>query len=115
MAICACPCGKEFEPKRSNQVYLNAAHRKRDSNRRWPVKRQSLLPVPLRRGHRKSQKAETSYVTSHQGQMAQSKPRTLLWETRGKFGPDFMNGVSRSVLKVCRLTVAKFQLVGREK
>ena len=46
--------------------------------------------------------------------MAQSKPRTLLWETRGKFGPEFVNGVSRSILKVRGLIVAKFQLVGRE-
>ena len=98
--LCACPCGKEFEPKRSNQVYFSAEHRRRDSNRRWPVKRQSLLPVSFRKGQRERQKAGTSYVTLHEGaSLAQPKPRTLLWETRGKFGPEFVNGASRSVLK----------------
>jgi predicted DNA-binding transcriptional regulator AlpA len=75
---CACPCGKEFEPARSNQVYVNAEHRKRDSNRRWPVKRQSTLPEALRDGPTERRKAETSHVTLLLGtQMAQSNPRTL--------------------------------------
>jgi hypothetical protein len=47
--------------------------------------------------------------------MAQVNPRTLLWQTRGEFGPEFVNGVSRSALKVRGLVVVKFQLVGREK
>ena len=46
--------------------------------------------------------------------MAQPKPRTLLWETRGKFSPEFVNGVSRVVLKVRGLIVARFQLVGNK-
>ena len=76
---CACPCGKKFEPKRSNQVYFNAEHRQKDSNRRWPVKRQSLLPVNLRKGHRERQEAGASYVTSHEGaQVAQRKLQALL-------------------------------------
>jgi hypothetical protein len=84
--LCICPCGKEFEPKRSNQVYFNAEHRRRDSNRRWPVKRQSSLPVSFRKSHRERQKPETGYVTSHEGtQVAQPKPRTLL-ALGGAFG-----------------------------
>ena len=47
--------------------------------------------------------------------MARPRPRTLLWETWGKFGPEFVNGVSRSVLKIRGLAVVKFRLVGREK
>ena len=47
--------------------------------------------------------------------MAQPKPRTLLWETRGKFGPDFVNGVSRSVLKVRGFVVTKLLLLRAEK
>jgi hypothetical protein len=112
---CACLCGKEFEPVRSNQVYFNAEHRQRDKNRRWPRKRQSFLPVLSRNGRGARRKARTSGVPPLLGsQIAQSKPRTLLWETRGKFGPEFVNGVSRSVVKARGLVVAKFQLVGRE-
>jgi|SRR5208283_4935123 len=113
---CACPCGKEFEPKRSNQVYLNAEHRQKDKNRRWPRIRLSVFPVAFRDALRKRQEAQTSSFQPLLGtQMAQPKPRSLLWETRGKFGPEFVNGVSRSVLKVRGLIVAKFRLVGREK
>lgn len=111
--ICLCGCGREFEPKRKNQIYFSAEHRRRDSNRRWPVRRQSLLPVSFRRGHRERQKEQASYVTSHEGtQMAQAKPRTILWETRGKFGPEFVNGVSRSVVKVRGFVVTRLQLPG---
>jgi hypothetical protein len=50
-----------------------------------------------------------------QGQIGQSKPRTLTWETSGEFGPEFVNGISRSVLKVRGLVVAQFQLAGRKR
>jgi hypothetical protein len=43
--------------------------------------------------------------------MARVKLRTVLWETRGKFGPEFVNGLSRSALKIRGLIVAKFELV----
>ena len=79
MARCACPCGEEFEPKRRNQVYLNAEHRKRDTNRRWPVIRQSHLSVPFRSGQGKRQESKTSYVTLHRDtQMADPMPETIL-------------------------------------
>ena len=44
--------------------------------------------------------------------MAQSKPRTLLWETRGKFGPEFVSGVSRSARlnEILRKVGANFPL-----
>lgn len=61
--VCACPCQQEFEPRRCNQIYLSAEHRRRDKNRRWPVKRQSVLPVALRNGPRNRQEAQTSGVT----------------------------------------------------
>ena len=77
--ICLCRCGKEFEPKRSNQRYLNAEHRQKDKNRRWPVKRQSLLPLPFRNGLGKRRKARTSGVTPLLGtRMAQVKPHTIV-------------------------------------
>lgn len=34
--LCACPCKREFEPKRSNQIYFDGDCRKKDKNRRWP-------------------------------------------------------------------------------
>ena len=58
--ICACPCGEEFEPKRSNQVYFNAEHRKKDKNRRWPRIRLSVFPAAFRDALRKRQEAQTS-------------------------------------------------------
>ena len=77
--ICLCRCGKEFEPKRSNQRYLNAEHRQKDKNRRWPVKRQWLLPLPFRNGLGKRSKARTSGVTPLLGgQMAQVKPHAIV-------------------------------------
>jgi len=77
---CACPCGEKFEPARSNQVYLNAEHRERDKNRRWPVKRQSLLLVPLRDSRGARKKAKTTGVTPLLGtQMAQTKKREPDW------------------------------------
>jgi hypothetical protein len=43
------------------------------------VKRQSLLPVSFRKGHRERQKAGASYVTLHEAtEMAQSRLRRLL-------------------------------------
>jgi predicted DNA-binding transcriptional regulator AlpA len=75
---CACLCGKEFEPKRSNQVYFNAAHRRRDKDRRWPRRRVSLLPVASTNGQQEHRKAKISGVQPLLGTaMAQSNPRTL--------------------------------------
>lgn len=33
---CVCPCEREFEPQRRNQIYYEAACREKDKNRRWP-------------------------------------------------------------------------------
>jgi predicted DNA-binding transcriptional regulator AlpA len=41
--ICACPCKREFEPKRKNQIYYEPACRMKDKNRRWPRIRASAL------------------------------------------------------------------------
>lgn len=77
--ICLCGCGEEFEPKRKNQIYFSAEHRRSDSNRRWPLKRQSLLPVVSRNGLEDRREAKTSYVTLLLGtQMAKPKSRTLV-------------------------------------
>ena len=59
---CACPCKQEFEPKRSNQIYLSGAHRQKDKDRRWPRKRRAILPVALRNASGEHQEAETSGV-----------------------------------------------------
>lgn len=47
---CACPCGREFEPKRSNQIYFDAEHRKKDKNRRWPRVSAEMLAAISRDG-----------------------------------------------------------------
>jgi predicted DNA-binding transcriptional regulator AlpA len=76
---CACPCGKEFEPRRSNQRYLNAEHRQKDKNRRWPRKRQSLSPAPLRNALGAHRKARASGVPPLLGtQMAQAKLHAIV-------------------------------------
>jgi hypothetical protein len=75
-----------------------------------------MFPAPFGSGLGAHRKARTSGVPPLLGtQMAQPKPRTLLWETRGKFGPDFVNGVSRSVLMVRGLVVTKLLLLRAEK
>ena len=75
---CACPCGEEFEPSRSNQIYFNGEHRKRDKNRRWPVKRQFKDRATSRSGPQSHQQAQTSGVTPLQGtEMAQTKRERL--------------------------------------
>ena len=77
---CACPCGREFEPKRKGQIYFDAQCRQRDKNRRWPLKRQSVLPVALGNGPSKRSKAKTSGVTPLPGtQMAQAEKRAPDW------------------------------------
>lgn len=60
---CACPCGEDFEAERSNQKYVNAEHRQRDKNRRWPVRRQSKDGIASRSGRRMRQQPQTSGVT----------------------------------------------------
>ena len=71
---CACPCGEEFEPKRRNQIYLNAEHRRKDSNRRWPVQRRAASPTISRDALGERQEEETSYVTLLLGgEMAQNQ------------------------------------------
>lgn len=65
---CAYPSrGREFAAARANQVYCTAKCRKKDSNRRWPVKRQSAPWKPLGNAHREAQEGKTSYVTLHEG------------------------------------------------
>ena len=74
MATCACPCGEEFEPKWSDQVYFNGQHRQRDKNRRWSVKRQKTLPVASRNSLGERREPETGGVTPLLGtQVAQTK------------------------------------------
>jgi hypothetical protein len=91
---CACLCGEEFEPKRSNQIYVNAKHRKRDSNRRWPVKRQSASPEPSRNGLRERGKAETSHVTSLLGEtVAQTKQQRRNEAMRKQESSEFLSPV----------------------
>src|SRR5579872_181570 len=60
MAICACLCGEEFQPKRCNQIYLNSRHRQKDRDRRWPRKRQAALPASLTNTHGEPVDAQAS-------------------------------------------------------
>ena len=83
--ICACPCGKQFEARRSNQIYLDRTHRQRDKNRRWPVKRQTDFGVAPRNSLGKPQEAQASGVTPLLGtEMAQMRLGELEIEKRAK-------------------------------
>jgi len=78
---CACPCKREFEPKRKGQIYFEARCRQRDKNRRWPVKRLSASLETLRDAQGKRGKAKTSGVTPLPGtEMAQTKKRAPNWQ-----------------------------------
>lgn len=113
--LCACGCGRIVVPKQKGQIYYNAACRQRDKNRRWPVKRQSGVPVLSRDGLAARKKAQRGGVTPSLGEIAQAKPRTLLWEASGKFGGEFVAGVSRSVLRARGWYIAGFQLVRKKR
>jgi hypothetical protein len=109
---CACPCGNEFEPKRSNQIYVNAEHRRRDSNRRWPVKRQSVLPAASRNGLGEHREAKTSYVTLLLGtQMAPVDSEALRREKLWKVKADSESGEMLTPSAVgCFLGVSRWTL-----
>ena len=89
---CACPCGEEFEPERTNQVYVNAQHRKRDKNRRWPVKRQSVSPELPRNGPTERSRAQTSGVTPLLGtDMAQTQNQRVFEARRKRESAEFLS------------------------
>ena len=102
---CACPCGEEFEPERSNQRYINAQHRHRAENRRYPVKRQKLSPVAVQDGLSGPQQADLASVTEAQGaiplpgtEMAQTKQQRRNEAMRKHQSSEFL-----SPLQVARL------------
>jgi len=64
---CACPCKREFTPRWKNQIYYNSECRKRDKNRRWPVKRHCLLPVASQNDPERRRKALQLSVTPSLG------------------------------------------------
>ena len=88
---CACPCGEEFEPKRSNQVYINAEHRKKDKNRRWPVKRRKDFRATSSDGLGKRTEPEISGVTPLlDTEMAQTKQERRQAKRRKKSSGEFL-------------------------
>jgi hypothetical protein len=117
---CACPCGKEFEPKRRNRIYLNAEHGQKDNNRRWPPKRQAFLPVLSRNGLGKRQQAQTSGLTPLLGsEMAQTLKRALQAQKRRKIAPgsDWGGMLTPSevgaILRVSRWTLMEWRKSGK--
>jgi predicted DNA-binding transcriptional regulator AlpA len=110
--ICACPCRREFEPKRRNQIYLNAEHRQKDENRRWPVKRGTNFGAAFRNGPGERQEARASGVTPLLGgEMAKANRATVLGDSGG-FSSRMLStyelacflGVSRWTLRAWRKT-----------
>ena len=86
--LCECRCGTEFEPRRRNQIYFNAAHRQADKNRRWPRIRRADLRESFRSGLGERQEAQTSGGTPLPGgeiaeSAEQEKMRQIL-----KIGPE---------------------------
>jgi predicted DNA-binding transcriptional regulator AlpA len=65
--ICACPCKREFEAKRKNQIYFEAACRYREQNRRAPVKRSNVSGIGSGDGRSEPQQARYSVVTKATG------------------------------------------------
>ncbi len=110
---CACPCREEFEPKRDNQVYLNAEHRQRDKNRRWPRKRHALYPVTSRDGLGKQQEAKLAGVPPHPGtEMAQATSKTLQKEKRRKRVEDPGSAGMLNTFEVARLLRVSYYTLG---
>jgi predicted DNA-binding transcriptional regulator AlpA len=65
---CICPCKRKFEKKRPNQVYFSDECRKKDKNRRWPVKRQSLSPALPSDALKSAERRCTPGVTPDRGE-----------------------------------------------
>jgi predicted DNA-binding transcriptional regulator AlpA len=102
--LCACGCESEFEPERRNQIYLNAEHRQKDKNRRWPPKRHPSLPVLSRNGLGERQQAQTSGVTPLLGsEMAQTIKRALQAQKRRKAAPEGGRAGLLTCFQVARL------------
>ena len=86
MTNCACPCRREFEPKRKGQIYFNRKCRQKDKDRRWPRKRASILPEALRNGSGMRKTAKTSGGPPLLGsQMAGAESGLILGQCRAGF------------------------------
>jgi predicted DNA-binding transcriptional regulator AlpA len=72
---CACLCGEEFEPERSNQVFLNAAHREVARNRRRPRVRVPTDAATLLRSPTTRQEAISAVGTVGEGTQMAGKNR----------------------------------------
>jgi hypothetical protein len=101
---CACPCQQEFTPQRQNQVYVDARHRQRDKDRRWPRKRQSAFPVAPRNGPGERQEAKASGGPPLRGaQVAPIDCRALKREKRRKLKGDTNSAKMLTAYEVSRL------------
>lgn len=70
LKTCACLCGQEFQPTRSNQKFVNASHRERARNGRRPRVRVSADSVALLHTFRTRQEADSAVGTVGQGTKA---------------------------------------------
>jgi predicted DNA-binding transcriptional regulator AlpA len=71
---CACPCKREFQPLRKNQIYFSAECRKKDKNRRWPHVSAEIFAAISRDGlGERIEAVHRSATASDRGRMAQTK------------------------------------------
>lgn len=88
---CACLCGGEFEPKRRNQIYASADHRKKDKNRRWPRVSAEALAAASRNGLGERIEAVHHGGTASGGtEMAQTKFQRRNEARRKPVGSEFL-------------------------
>lgn len=127
---CVC-CGEEFSRSRRGQIYKNSQHRQKDKNRRWPVKRQSVLratssdvlgerwdpetsgvtPLQVAQSKRECVKEQMGKKASHEflspvqvGRLLGiSRWSLLLWRKKG-FGPPFLR-ITRGTIRYPRLAL----------
>ena len=79
---CACPCGEEFEPERSNQKYIDASHKEKMRNIRRPRRRLSNDEVAVLNGLGERQEPNSAVGTTLLGgEMAQTNFPSLLTQS----------------------------------
>ena len=110
--ICACRCQQEFEPKRRNQIYVNAEHRQKDKERRWPRKRYPVSPVASRNGLGKRREPKTSGGPPHPGDtLAQIVAQALRAQKRRKIRESPKSAEMLTAYEVSRLLRVSYYTV----
>lgn len=98
MMECVCGCKRMFEPKRSNQKYLNSRHRDVARNRRHPLVRVKVRQAARLKAQRERVKARNSMVTQLGPGVGASRKPAALYVAGNEFSHSWEAGAERVVV-----------------